>query len=129
MGQADRTTTRLFEQEQDASKPIAGIKGQPETPVFVECLTSVHGGISAMASADAPYLYFDGAPFFGIEDGICEITLVARRRTAQTLAGPVGTDFVTVGHLRCGVEALRRLHEAIGGIATLSQPSPSEVAN
>lgn len=126
MGEASRTRA---DAPVVTEKPLTGPALAVPEVVFLECLTSANGGISAMASAHAPFVYFDAAPFFGIDDGVCEMTLVSRRMTAQTLAGPVGTDLVTVAHLRCGVEALLRLRRAIDGILVLRQPSPSEAAN
>lgn len=100
---------------------------EPEAPVQVEAIPSVAGAISAIASAQAPFLYFDGAPNFGFLNGICNISLEALRYS------PVGekifTDRVIVAHLRMNLEALRSLKGAIEGIEKLIKPPEAKEIN
>ena len=57
---------------------------EQKPPQPVEAIPSVEDGISALASASAPLVYFDSAPFFGQEEGIGMVTLTAMR----PIAGP-----------------------------------------
>jgi hypothetical protein len=71
-------------------------KPAPKPPV--ETIPSVAGEISAIASAHAPFIFFDGAANFGINGGIANITLEAIRHVSA--GGGVLQDRVIVAHLR-----------------------------
>lgn len=80
-----------------------------------ENVPSTRGSISAIASANSPFVYFDNASNFGTYGGIAHITLIAGR----FLNGPDGTathDYVVTGHLRCNLAGLQSLKAAIEGI-------------
>jgi hypothetical protein len=47
----------------------------PNTKTPVETIPSVSGGVSAIGSAHAPFLYFESAPAFGSLNGVIQITL------------------------------------------------------
>jgi hypothetical protein len=49
-----------------------------DPPPPVGTLSSVSGGILAVASAHAPFLYFEAASAFGILGGVIRVTLEAR---------------------------------------------------
>ncbi|HWN52402.1 MAG TPA: hypothetical protein VNO18_21720, partial [Xanthobacteraceae bacterium] len=53
----------------------AGDDPNPKLPV--EIIPSMEGGISAIGSAHAPFLYFENASAFGHLNGVIQITLVA----------------------------------------------------
>ena len=50
-----------------------------ERTLTVESIPSQQGGISAIGSAAAPFLYFENAPAFGTMNGIIKVTLTATR--------------------------------------------------
>ena len=45
----------------------------PKSPV--EIIPSLQGDVSAIGSAQAPFLYFEGASAFGVLNGMVRITL------------------------------------------------------
>lgn len=92
----------------------------PQQPV--EQIPSVEGGLSATASAHAPFIYCDNAPNFGLRNGIANISLEVIRFTTMDDAVTVKADRVTVAHLRMSLEALRSLKAAIEGIELLARP-------
>lgn len=96
---------------------------------IVENIPSVAGEISAIASANAPFLYFESAPFFGLLNGVGKIALEASR---QISAGPGGTvlfDRVLVCHLVGNLQAMRALKSAIDGVLLMAEPIPEDVKN
>lgn len=99
----------------------------PTRPVVTENIPSVAGGLSALASAQAPFIYFEGVPNFGFNFGIANVSLEVARFTP----GPNGVlaDRVTVAHLRMAPEALRQLKAAIEGIELLLQPVADDKKN
>jgi hypothetical protein len=98
-------------------------KPAPVAPVIVENIPSVAGGVSAIASAQAPFIYFDGAPNFGFNGGVANISLEAIRFMGLPGTSNVVADRITVAHLRMGVEGLLQLKAAIQGIELLAQPA------
>jgi hypothetical protein len=93
----------------------------PKSPV--EVIPSTRGGISAIASAHAPFIYFESAPIFAFTNGVIRITLEASR----DLPGPGGevtTDRALVAHLRMNVPAALSLKAALEGALLLARPSP-----
>lgn len=60
----------------------------------------------------APFVIFDGAPVFGHQNGLVELTLTGRAlglKSDQT----VGCDLVAVAHLRCSLQAAANLRDAL----------------
>jgi hypothetical protein len=96
---------------------------EPAKPV-VENIPSVAEGISAIASANAPFVYFENAPFFGLLNGVGKITLIASRQIAQGADAAVLVDQVIVGHLVGNLPALRSLRAAIDGVLLMAEPAP-----
>jgi hypothetical protein len=93
----------------------------PNVPVQVaEIIPSVAGDVSGVASANAPFIYFDGAPTFGFKEGIANITLEALRYVHAN--GKVISDKVIVAHLRMSLPGMLRLKSAIEGALLLAQP-------
>jgi hypothetical protein len=93
----------------------------PTIPVQVaEIIPSVAGDVSGIASANAPFIYFDGAPTFGFNEGVANITLEALRYSHAQ--GKIVSDKVIVAHLRMGLPAMLRLKGAIEGALLLAQP-------
>jgi hypothetical protein len=91
----------------------------------VEIIPSVAGEISAIASAHAPFLYFENASAFGHLNGIIRITLEASRDLpAPGQPGLAVADRVIVAHLRMNVPAAQSLKAAIDGALLLAIPVP-----
>jgi hypothetical protein len=87
---------------------------------IAEIIPSVAGDVSAIGSANAPFIYFDGAPTFGFNEGIGNITLEALRNIHA--GGKLVSDKVIVAHLRMSLPAMLRLKSAIEGALLLAQP-------
>jgi hypothetical protein len=100
-----------------------------EPPVVpVESIPSVQGGLSGLASAQAPFLYFENAPAFGTMNGIIKVTLTATRDLPQA-NNKIASDHVIVAHLRMNMAAARALKAALEGAILLASPSPTETPN
>jgi hypothetical protein len=102
---------------------------EKKPPLFVEQIPSVAGGISAMASANAPFIYFDGVPNYGFNGQIANITLEVVRFVS--VPGPITpqVDRVSVAHLRMTLDAMRSLKNAIEGIEAMAHPVPEGAKN
>ncbi|WP_210484439.1 hypothetical protein [Microvirga antarctica] len=97
---------------------------ESDTPtIIVEAIPSVQGEVSAVASATAPFIYFDNASTFGINEGVANITLEANR--VMVVGGEVRGDRVIVAHVRMSVGAIARLKSAIEGIDLQEQKGES----
>lgn|GEM_PF-2186023 len=79
------------------------------------------GGICAVASAAAPFIYFDSAPNFGFNGAVANVSLEVVRFTVPSENAGVVTDRVTVAHLRMTLEAMRSLKMAIEGVERMAQ--------
>lgn len=106
-----------------ANKPSAATK----QPAEVEVIPGVVGGVSAIASAHAPFIYFDGAANFSFAGGVASITLEAIRFTS--VGKDVLRDRVVVAHLRMSVAALKSLKHAIASIELGLSSTQGEKAN
>jgi hypothetical protein len=102
---------------------------EPDKPSAVEAIPSVRGGISAIASANAPFIYFEHVPFYGLLNGVGQITMEAARIFGADPEGKVILDRVVVAHLRGNIAALRSLRSAIDGILLMAEPKPEGPAN
>jgi len=97
------------------------VADNPNARPPVEIIPSRHNEISALASAHAPFLYFDGAPTFGYNNGIVNITLEALR---YMVVGKTPTrDRVVVAHLRMSLPAAMSLKAALEGALLLAAPA------
>lgn len=81
---------------------------------------------TALANANAPFIYIDGAPCCGHLNGIIQVTLDAVRLQAG-LPKPIA-DRVVVGHLRMNVPAAKGLIIALQN-AILIAERPAGVPN
>ena len=93
-------------------------------PAVIEQIPSTTGSLSALASARAPFLYFDSVPNYGFNAGVANLSLEAVRFTASPTGQGVLADRVTVAHLRMSLDAVRALKVAIEGIELLAAPAP-----
>jgi hypothetical protein len=94
---------------------------KPVAPPVVEQIPSVQNGISAVASANAPFLFFDDARAVGYYNGVIRVTLCAAR-DLPTAAG-IGIDWAVTGHLRMSIPAARALRDAIDSALLLATPA------
>jgi hypothetical protein len=101
---------------------------EPKEP-HVENIPSVSGKISAIASANAPFIYFEDARFFGVGGGIGKIAVSTSRQIALNSDDRVMTDHVLVGHLVGNFAAIRSLRAACDGILLMIEPKPEGPAN
>jgi len=85
--------------------------------------------ISDIASAHAPFLYFEDAPTFGHMNGIIQVTLEALRMYSDAPGKNVKTDRVLIAHLRMNIPAARALRAAIDGALLLAKPPESDAKN
>jgi hypothetical protein len=79
------------------------------------------GGLCELASAAAPFVYFDRAPNFGFNGAVANISLEAVRFAAPAEDQAVVADRVTVAHLRMTLDALRSLKAAIEGVERMAE--------
>ncbi len=89
-------------------------------PLVIEQFPSVAGGLSALASAQAPFIYFDAAPNFGLNGGVANLSLEVVRFTPNAGMAGVNADRVTVAHLRMSLEGVRSLRAALDGIERIA---------
>lgn len=106
-----------------ADKPV------DPAPVYTEQVPAVAGSISAIASANAPFIYFDGVPNFGFNNGIANLSLEILRFNPVPGSSKVLVDRVTVAHLRMNLAALKSLKDAIAGIELMAEPVPDDQKN
>ena len=75
----------------------------------------------------APIIYFEGAPNFGNNHGIVNVTLAAAR---HVLAGDqIASDVIAVAYLRCSATAAMALRQALDDALLLGVPMGSGSAN
>ena len=87
------------------------------------------GELCELASAAAPFVYFDRAPNFGFNGAVANISLEASRFVAPAEGQDVVADRVTVAHLRMTMDALRSLKAAIEGIERMAEASQRHPAD
>lgn len=95
----------------------------------VENIPSVSGEISAIASAGAPFIYFEAAPFYGLINGVGKVALVTSRQIANSPDGGVMFDQMIVAHLVGNIPAIRSLRAALDGVLLMAEPIPDRPAN
>lgn len=102
---------------------------EPQERPPVEAMPSRAGDISALASAQAPFIYFDMAPTFGCLDGIVNVTLEAVRHQLPNPSVGVVSDRVVVAHLRMSVPAATVLRDVLNQALLLAAPAASGQKN
>ena len=98
-------------------------------PIVTENIPAHAGQISGVASANAPFVYFEDASAFGPLNGIGRITLETSRLMPAGPDGRAAIDRVVIAHLRGNFPALRSLRAAIDGILLMAEPTPEGPAN
>jgi hypothetical protein len=86
---------------------------------------SLARGVVVVDAPHAPIIYFDGAPNFGNNNGIVNVTLATSRHLGNA-AGGVTSDVLAVAHLRCTVQAAINLRKAIDDALLLGAPVDGE---
>ena len=86
----------------------------------VERIPSTIGSISALASANAPHIFFSDVPFLGYICGNGDITLTTIRHIANVEGHGVAADMVVTAVLHGSLESLRSLKSAIEKIEGLA---------
>lgn len=96
-----------------ADNPDAG----PKEGVIIPVSDSLH----------APFIFYEGAPAFGVTNGIVNITLSANR----TWTGPNGivNEQVVTAYLRGNIQAALSLRQAIDSALLLAAPTQEGKAN
>lgn len=113
----------------DTATTSKALQPEAEAPHFTETLPSAPGAISGIASANAPVIYFEGAPFASVAEGVGRVTLTALREIAPSADGRgVAQDYLVVAHLRGSVPALKRLRKMIDDVL-LHAETPEGVPN
>ncbi|MBI3198984.1 MAG: hypothetical protein HYZ40_16045 [Rhodospirillales bacterium] len=79
------------------------------------------GDLCPLASAAAPFVYFDRAPNFGFNGAVANISLEAVRFATPADGAEVMADRVTVAHLRMTLDAMRSLKAAIEGVERIAK--------
>ena len=75
----------------------------------------------------APVIYFEGAPNFGHNNNVINITLATSTHLSN--GDGVLTEAFAVAHLRCNIPAAMDLRRAIDNALLLSAPAASEESN
>ena len=97
-------------------------------PVTIEAIPSVQNGVSAIASANAPMIFFNSVSNFGVNHGVCHMTLLATR-FMPTPSSNAGQDYIVAAHLRFDRPALEALKTAIAAIEDMISPPPPNKVN
>jgi hypothetical protein len=103
----------------------------PDEPnkMIVESIPSAAGQISAVASANTPFIYFEDAAFYGLVNGVGKVALTTNRLIAAAPDGSVLADKVLVAHLVGNIPAVRALKAALDGILFMAEPKPDGPTN
>jgi hypothetical protein len=83
--------------------------------------------LTHLGSANAPIVYFDGAPTFGFDGSIGNITLEAVIHVSTE--DRVATERRVVAHLRMGAKGLASLKKAIEVIELMQSPAGGSSMN
>jgi hypothetical protein len=76
-------------------------------------------------AANAPIIYFDGAPNFGNNNGVVNVTLAAARHMSD--GDQITTDVVATAFIRCSVPAAIALRDAINAALLIGAPAPDQI--
>lgn len=94
-----------------------------DTPMS-EIIPGVEDGVSAIAGANAPFIFVDGCPTYGFSSGVGNITVEALR--FQGVGGKVVRDRVIVAHLRMGIHGLLSLKSAFDAMLLQATPAANQ---
>jgi len=85
-------------------------------------VTEKSSGVTVKDTMNAPIIFFDGAPNFGNNDGIVNITLAAARHMSEGVG--IASDVVAVAFLRSSVRTAIDFRNAIDQALLLGTPTP-----
>jgi hypothetical protein len=80
------------------------------------------GAVTVKDAAHAPVIYFDGAPNFGCNNGVVNVTLAVTRHLANA-NGNIDFDVVAAAFLRCSIPAAIDLRNALNDALLLGAPA------
>lgn len=100
---------------------------EPKPTRIVEFLPSTEGSLSAIASGNAPIVYFDEVANFGTYSGIAHITLLAMRFLPAP-DGQSGRDCVVAAHLRMNYVALKMLKDVTEQMIAQLESAPPDAS-
>lgn len=100
---------------------------QPKRLV-TEFIPSKEGDISGLASANAPFIYFENAPAYGVLSGTIRVTLTASR-VMPISDQEVKIDHVVVAHLRMNAVSARLLKDTLEKVLLVAAESTPNKAN
>jgi hypothetical protein len=86
----------------------------------------VGGGSLAPDSTNAPFIYFDMAPSYGVTSGILGVTLEAVR--TMRVENNIVNDRVVTAHLRMSLEAAKQLRAALDGAILIASPPEGKMS-
>src|SRR5215213_9600481 len=102
---------------------------EPAEQKPVETMPSKTDTMSALGSAQAPFIVFNTAPAFGTIGGLGCVTLTAARLMV-TESGQIARDHVAVAHLRMTLSGATSLRDALNGlIQVMAGPTLGEKTN
>jgi len=87
---------------------------------IVEIVPSLENEISGIASANAPFIYFENVPFHGTIPGIGKLTLTTQRNICGR-KGRVQADNVIVAHLAGNLLAIKALRDSCDAILAMNE--------
>jgi hypothetical protein len=79
------------------------------------------GAYDVKDTMHAPVLYFEGAPNFGCNNSVVNVTLAVSRHLANSKGG-INADVVAVAYLRCSIPAAIDLRAALDKALLLGAP-------
>ena len=82
-------------------------------------------GITALASEQAPFVYFDGVVGLGTNHGAVQLELAART-VVPNGEGGVESKIVVTCHIRCSLHAAASLRDAIDKVLSLAKRTPGK---
>jgi hypothetical protein len=102
---------------------------EPAGQTPVEIIPSKADTMSALGSAQAPFIVFNTAPAFGTTGGLGCVTLTAARLMVPE-SGQIARDHVAVAHLRMTLAGAVSLRDALNGLINImAGPAPGEKTN
>lgn len=95
-----------------------------------EQIPSVRGATSGIASANAPIIFIDEVPVFGVYNDVVHMTCETLRfNRVESTSAPV-IDRIVVAHLRMNKEAMRGLKRAIEAVeAMIADPNKNKLTH
>ena len=98
------------------------------TKIVTEQIPGVAGSTSGIASANAPVIFIDEVPVFGVYNGVVHMTCEALRFNRVDGASAPVLDRMVVAHLRMNKEAMDAMKRAIEAVEKMiADPSKNKL--